>query len=183
VLTGSIAATVLTVTAVSQSQGAGIQPGMVLTDGSYPNLVAANTTVVIQLTGTPGGAGTYTVSPSQTLASETLYAGQRQDLVPTRWVVQLDIYGPNSADNTKLVEGTFFSSVAADFFSAQPYVVQALHASDARQIPFINASQQYENRWTMDLHLEIDPTIGTSIQFADQVQVGVVEAAVNYTGA
>src|SRR6185437_12579299 len=96
VFTGSIAATVLAVTAVAQSEGAGIQPGMLLTDGTWPFTIAANTTVQSQIDGTQGGIGTYVVLPSQTLASETIYAGQRSDMVPTRLVVQLDIHGPLS---------------------------------------------------------------------------------------
>lgn len=182
VVTGAIAATTLTVSATTKLVGPGLQPGMVLTDGSYPNLVAAGTIISAQLTGTPGGVGTYTVAPSQTLASETLYAGQRQDLVPTRWTVQLDVYGPNSFANAKIVEGTFFSDVATTFFSAEGYPVQVLYCSEMRQVPLITGEEQYQQRWSMDAMLEIDPTIGTSIQFADQVQVSVVEAAVDYTG-
>lgn len=182
VFTGSITGTVLTVTAVAQSEGAGIQPGMLLTDGTWPFTIAANTTVQSQLNGTPGGIGTYSVLPSQTLAQETIYAGQRSDMVPTRLVVQLDIHGPASGDNTKIVEGLFFSSVATDFFDTEGYTVQALHADVARQVPFVNGADQYETRWVMDLHLEIDPVLGTPIQFFDEVTPSVVEAATQYTG-
>lgn len=183
VFTGSIAGTVLTVTAMTQSDGAGIQAGMLLTDSTWPFTIAANTTVQQQLSGTPGGIGTYSVLPSQTLASETIYAGQRSDLVPTRFVVQVDVYGPNSGQNVKTIEGLFFSSVATDFFDAQGYPVQALHGSEARQIAFVDGESQYEERYTIDLNLEIDPVLGTPMQFADQVQITVIEAAVNYTGA
>lgn len=181
VFTGAIADTVLTVSAIAQSEG-GILPGMLLTDGTWPFTIAANTTVVNQLSGTPGGIGTYTVTPSQILASETIYAGARSDLVPTRFVVQLDVHGPNSGNYVKTIEGLFFSSVATDFFTAEGYPVQALHASEGRQLTFIDAESQYEERWTMEVHLQTDPVLGTPIQFADQVAVHTVEAATQYTG-
>lgn len=63
--TGSIAATVLTVTAVASGTLAAGQP----VSGTG---VSAGTVIVNQLTGTPGGIGTYTVSPSQTVASGAL---------------------------------------------------------------------------------------------------------------
>jgi len=65
--TGSVATTVLTV--ASMTTGA-IQIGDVLTGGT----VSAGTTIVAQLTGTPGGVGTYTVSASQTVVSAPLVA-------------------------------------------------------------------------------------------------------------
>lgn len=61
-VTGAIAADVLTVSAVSSgtlSVGQGISGGA----------MAANTKILSQLTGTPGGVGTYKVNNSQTFAS------------------------------------------------------------------------------------------------------------------
>src|SRR5713226_8903203 len=58
VLTGSIVADVLTVTAVSQSEG-GIQPGMLLIDAVWPAMnIAPDTMILEQLNGNLGGVGT-----------------------------------------------------------------------------------------------------------------------------
>lgn len=64
-VTGSIAGNILTVTAV----GSGVvRPGATLTA-----LAAAGTKIVSQLSGTPGGIGTYSLSiPEQTVASGTI---------------------------------------------------------------------------------------------------------------
>lgn len=59
------ASTTLTVSAVTKGA---LVPGMVITGSG----VAANTTVVAQLTGTPGGAGTYQMSNSTGFASTTI---------------------------------------------------------------------------------------------------------------
>jgi hypothetical protein len=65
VVTGSIALTTLTVSAVTSGS---IYPSMQFTGTG----VTAGTRIVAQLTGTPGGIGTYTVNISQTVASTTL---------------------------------------------------------------------------------------------------------------
>lgn len=59
------ASTTLTVSAVTKGA---LVPGMVITGSG----VAANTSIVVQLTGTPGGAGTYTVSNSTGFSSTTI---------------------------------------------------------------------------------------------------------------
>lgn len=63
--TGSIATTTLTVSAVSAGA---IYPSMQITGAG----VTAGTRIVAQLTGTTGGAGTYTVSVSQTVTSTAM---------------------------------------------------------------------------------------------------------------
>lgn len=63
--TGSIATTTLTVSAVSAGT---IYPSMQISGTG----VTAGTRIVAQLTGTTGGAGTYTVSASQTVSSTTM---------------------------------------------------------------------------------------------------------------
>lgn len=69
-VTASLAAGVMTVTAAAANS---IGRGHFLTGGA----AAVDTRVVQQLTGTPGGVGTYSVSGAQTLASSTLSIGAK----------------------------------------------------------------------------------------------------------
>jgi hypothetical protein len=68
--TGSISGTTLTVTAVTANNTLGIGDA-ITTSG-----VAPGTTIISQLTGTPGGIGTYEVSVSQTVTSRALNGGR-----------------------------------------------------------------------------------------------------------
>lgn len=70
-VTGSIAATTLTVTALGA--GALLAPGQVISGTG----VLTGTYIVNQLTGTTGGTGTYTVSAPQTVASTTITLNNR----------------------------------------------------------------------------------------------------------
>lgn len=179
VVTGEIAGTVLTVTDIARLQ-LGLSTGMLLLDSGWPTMtVAVGTVIVDQLTGSLGGTGTYTVAPTQTVASETMYIGTRQDLVPVELTVQIDVHGPASGNNTRIIEALFYSSYAVDAMGAN---VSPLYCSDPRQAPFENESSQIEYRWSIDAHLQVNPIVSTPQTFATEVEVDVVQAATEYTG-
>lgn len=92
--------------------------------------------------------------------------GTRQDMQETQITVQLDIHGPNSADNTQIITTLFRSDVATSAFDAQALGVQTLYAAEPRQSPFINGEQQIEYRWTVDLVLQVNPVVTSPQQFA-----------------
>lgn len=165
IITGSIAGTTLTVAAVSQGE-APLAVGNAVIDTT--GALAANTVITALGTGS-GGVGTYTVSPSQTVASETMYVDVRSDLTPTELTVQIDVHGPNSTDNTKILESLLISGYGFSQFIASGVDMQALYCHEARQVPFINAENQYEYRWTLDAVLQINPVTSTATQFFDHI--------------
>jgi hypothetical protein len=87
--TGALNDGILTVSAVSMGV---LAVGQMLV-GNYANKITGNTTITEQLTGTPGGAGTYAVTGTQVTSSGTLMAtaiwGQVQQLT-TRDLMHLD---------------------------------------------------------------------------------------------
>ena len=101
--TGAIAATTLTVSAVTSGT---IMPGATLAGTG----VTAGTTIVSQLTGTTGGAGTYQVSASQTVASTAMttsggdatLTGYQTEVTKCRgaYLNALNIAGGNTTDPT-----------------------------------------------------------------------------------
>jgi hypothetical protein len=189
VFTGSISETTLTVTEFAQQAGPLIA-GMLLTDSVWPTMnIAPNTVIVEQINGTIGGVGEYEISPSQILAQETLYAGLREDLVPTELTIQLDIHGPASGDNAKIVEGLFRSEYGTSAFEAlleaespapPAWSVVPLYCEVRGEMPFVNESSQVEYRWVLEAKMQISPVISTPQQFADQVEVGVVAVNERY---
>jgi hypothetical protein len=93
--TGEISGTVLTASAVTGT----ITNGASLKDG----LIAANTKILYQLTGTIGGAGTYLVNNSQTLASTPI----------TAYGIVIEGYGTGSG-----AAGTYYTSSTGTIASA-----------------------------------------------------------------
>lgn len=89
----------------------------------------------------------------------------------TEVTVQVDVHGPNSADNIQIITTMFRDQYAVDALSASGFAVAPLYAGDARQTPFMNSEQQYEFRWTVDLALQTTPVVTVQQDFADAVNV------------
>lgn len=173
VLQGSIAGSTLTVTAIGGGTLLNGNPlnGMGISDG---------TAITGFLTGT-GGVGTYSVAPSQTVAQQAIYAGLRGAMADTEIIVQLDAHGENSADYAQAMMTLLRDEYATQWFAdnAKPGIVP-LYASDPRQVPFIEAEDQYEKRWIVEAHLEAQITVSVMQQFADSLVVGLIEVDTHY---
>lgn len=167
--TGSIVEDMMTVTAIDSGT-------IIPTNELFGVGVESGTQIVAQLTGSPGGIGTYTVSEAQTLASQTLSAGYISVATPTEIVVQVDIHGPNSAENAQTLQSLLRDPYGVRLFEGTN--VSPLYADDPRQMPFINAAKQYEERFIVQVHLMVTPVINTPQEFADSVSVTVKDALV-----
>lgn len=86
---------------------------------------------------------------------------------------QLDVHGPNSTDNARVITTLWRSQYACRILAP---TFQPLYADDGQQLPFINGEGQYENRWVLMLYLQVNPAVSTPIEFADTVTVTLVEA-------
>jgi hypothetical protein len=107
-VTGSIATTVLTVTAVGSGT---LAAGQRITGTG----ITAGTTILAQLTGTTGGVGTYTVSVSQTASSTTVTAAYvavtvTYDSVSSAFVVASALTG--TVSTAAVASGTLAASLA-----------------------------------------------------------------------
>ena len=167
---GSITGTTLTVSAVDF--------GIVPVDGPLWGVgVAAGARITGAGTGS-GGVGTYAVGPSQSLSAQVLAAGQAILTAPTDVVYQLDFHSANvtdSADMAQAVATIFRSEYAIQSFIDAGVRATPLYADDPRQVPFINAEQQYETRWTVDVHLQVNAAVPWPQQFMDEARVTFVD--------
>lgn len=173
--TGSIAGLAMTVTAVAFGT---IEIGATV----FGVGVAAGTTILSQTSGSPGAAGVYAVSVSQALASGTLSAGQKIITQNAKVTVQLDVHGPNGADNAEVISTLMRDPFATEQFEAQSpnFGIAPLLADDPRQIPFVNDQQQYEDRWVVEAMLQADQVVNVPQQYADSVSVEIVSIDASY---
>lgn len=155
---GSITGTVLDITEVI-SGALGV--------GSYIYGVSVAQGTYISALGTgSGGIGTYTVNNSQNVASEALQAGLKTSMQSTQVTVQLDVHGPASANNAQIISTLFRDEYASIQFSASGYDISPLYTSDPHQMLFMNGEQQMEERWILDVVLQVNPVIALPQQFA-----------------
>jgi hypothetical protein len=167
-LTGSLAPGVLTVTAVAH--------GTILI-GSYLDgvNVVLGSQILAQTSGPTGGTGTYTVSGTQTLASQTLQCGTKPMVTEYKVTVQLDFH---SADYTASAWANTFATSFRDEYSTTFFLGQAtsatitpLYASEPTMQPFVNAESQYEWRWVVDAYFQANETVQVAQDYADKVVI------------
>ena len=92
---------------------------------------------------------------------------------PMTVAIQIDVHGPNSADNVQKIATLWRDFAACDFFTTSGFDGQPLYTSDPRQVPFINAEEQYELRWMLDAYLEANIIVGVNQPFADTLYVNI----------
>jgi len=175
--TASIAGTTMTVSAIAM--GALGALATVFGPG-----VASGTKVIKQLTGPPGGTGTYQISSAQTVGSETMSAGSKTMTQDAAAVIQLDFHNNDTTagDFAQIVSTALRDEYGVNFFAglAPPLNgVVPLYADDPEQRPFINDQDQWEWRFVVDAHLEVSQVVTVPQQFADSV-VATVNSSVQY---
>lgn len=174
IVTGSIASNVLTVTAVQH--GVVVPGAPVYQLGNTTQLC----TVIAQLSGTPEGIGTYSVTPTANLTSGTLYCGTLAALAPMEQMVQIDVHGPASADNAQRIATLMRDQFGVSAFIDAGYDVAPLYTNNPRQIPFVNGENQIEERWIVETALQINPIVTVTQQFADALVASTTEVEAAY---
>ena len=72
---------------------------------------------------------------------------------------QLDFHSANMGDSSDAVVAVstlFRDDIAYQAFAASGLPISPLYADDPKQIPFMNAEQQYETRWVLDAVLQVN---------------------------
>ena len=136
IFNGTISTTTLTVTNVQQGT---IVPGMMISGTG----ITAGTTISQQLTGTTGGAGTYTVSVSQTVSSAVQIMGVLSVVGTCSPTITLDqplSFTPQAGDSFELLSGSVFQVGGG---SGQTSSVQSFDCSLLNSAFSIRTSQRF----------------------------------------
>ena len=170
-VTGSVAGNILTVTATRLGP---VRVGAPLLGIG----VATGITIASQQSGTTGGAGVYVLSApvAAPVSDVTLACGIAKLTQPTAVTVQLDIYGPGSSDNVGTVTTLLRDDYATLWFSRTGWSgrgIDMLDVEDPRQTAFIDGEAQYEDRWTLDVQLQVNQVVTVPQDFADAVTVKI----------
>lgn len=99
---------------------------------------------------------------------------RRDTTVQTRASFNLNFYGPAAVDDAQTFVMLWRDLYACDFL--RPYGIQPQWADDARQMPLIDDGKQYEQRYLVQAHLQVNPTVSTAQQFVGTLSVSILEA-------
>lgn len=98
-----------------------------------------------------------------------------------RYQIQVDAFGPTAGDVMQQIHGVFESPDAFDFFAGQAIQgVYPIYANSPHQAPLVDAEDEYEIRWIMDISLQYNPSLTTSVQTASTVTVGATNVEASY---
>ncbi|MDR1312000.1 MAG: hypothetical protein LBK01_09075 [Burkholderiaceae bacterium] len=87
--------------------------------------------------------------------------------------IQIDCFGEQSAEWAQILSTALRDEMACD--ALQP-LMQPLYADEPRNTPIVNESQQYEQRWIVEAHFQINPVVGLEQEFFGTVGVEVTDA-------
>lgn len=179
-LTGSIAGPTMTITAVDPDLN-----GAIVVGSQIFGVGVADNTIVTALGSGSGGVGTYTVTPAQTISSETLSAGVKRLEQHAKVTVQLDFHSADlsvAGDMAQTVSTTLRDEYGVRQFAEQVpnYGVVPLYADDPTQRPFFNDQQQVEWRWSLEAMLQLNQMLSVPQQFADELVAEVISVDVEY---
>lgn len=138
--------------------------------------VAVGTVIAKQLSGEEGGVGVYQVSPAQVVDAELMASGILSLEQHSRFTIQADVHGSNSADNAQIITTVFRDGAGVDLFAAvRPQAdIVPLYTSDPRQMPFLNEQKAVENRWVIEIELQVNQVVAVGQAYADAVTVGLI---------
>lgn len=119
--------------------------------------------------------GTTVVSWDQSVGGNPTEMSNTESL---RLDMQLDFHGADSTDNAQVFSTLFRSAYACDFFAGTG--MQPDYCSDGQQAPFISGEMQYEDRWTLNAVFDANITVTPPQQFANAINVGLVEVDAVY---
>jgi hypothetical protein len=138
--------------------------------------VQQGTTIIKQIGGMGGGPGVYELSHLQTTVKQTMACGNMYIWTDNELVFQLDIHGANPRESTDMVStisALFRDEVATDYFDNLRIGLSPLHADEPHQVPFLNAEQAWETRWSLDAHMQVSQKITLPQQFTTSVIVQI----------
>lgn len=90
--------------------------------------------------------------------------------------IQLDIYGDDSEDRANAIYTTFPSSYAYDKIKSINEKVAPLSADRPFNAAMIDAEQQWQDRWTMTLHVQAHITVSFPMGYYDKVELTIDKA-------
>ncbi len=135
------------------------------------------TTITSQISGPPGGTGTYQLSSASSITQSTLASGTLGYLQKTELTIQCDVHGPNSVDNVQAISTLWRDDFAYVSLRSGGFDIAPLYAESPRLIPFQNAEQAWETRWVTELCLQANMIVSPPTQYFTTISVTLQQQA------
>lgn len=98
----------------------------------------------------------------------------------TQLDVQCDVHGPRSGENVQVISTIFRDDYACQYFERGGTNTRPLYASDPVQALFSNAENQGEERWRVEVSLQIEQVVQVPQQFFDELTADLASVEAVY---
>lgn len=112
-----------------------------------------------------------------TYTDPVIVDGTKDVMQPTQYTIQIDCYGAYASDWAVTICALFRDEYGCTALAPS---VQPLHADDPKMIPLSDGEMQYEERWSITAALQYNPVISVPQQFADSLQVDLINVDANF---
>lgn len=106
--------------------------------------------------------------------SEDGVTQQRSTRQNMQVALQLDVHGPQAFNNSNRISTLFRDAYATEFFEGYPNIAP-LFASDPRNAPFTSGEKQYEDRYIVEVELQVNFTMTATAESARTLTADIID--------
>jgi hypothetical protein len=93
---------------------------------------------------------------------------------PEQMSFQIDCYGLGSAQTAETINLLYRDQYACDVFESLGFNGAPLYAGDIQQAPYVTGEDQYEDRYTFEIELQLNPSVAVPIQSCNILNVDLI---------
>jgi hypothetical protein len=93
---------------------------------------------------------------------------------------QIDCYGEGAGDTAETLNVLYRDPYAAELFQESGYDVAPLYATDIQQAPFVSGEDQYEDRYTFEIELQINSRVTVPLQSCNILGIDLISVDANF---
>jgi len=93
---------------------------------------------------------------------------------PEQMSFQIDCYGQGSSELAEMLNVLYRDAYACDLFDSFGFSGAPLYAGDIQQAPYVNGEDQYENRYTFEIELQINSRVTVPLQSCNILGIDLV---------
>lgn len=90
---------------------------------------------------------------------------------------QVDFYGKHSGTWSATASTLFQDTYGCDALAPN---CQPLYCNEGRMMPLTDEEKAYEERWSLDAHVQWNPVVTATQQYADQLELTLIDATVEF---
>jgi hypothetical protein len=94
--------------------------------------------------------------------------------------VQCDVHGPRSGENAQIVTTMFRDDYSCQYFERAGSATRPLYSTDPSQVAFFNAENQSEERWRLEVSLQIEQVVQATQEFFDDLESAIIDVDAVY---